>query len=113
MAVTPKSLFNPLQVTNADATQYTSPTGGKGTILDKFTGTNTTAGAVTLTVNLVQVGGAVGVSNRIVSVKSLAANECYTFPELVGQVLNPGDFLSTNASAAASITVRASGRELS
>jgi hypothetical protein len=111
MAVQAKSLFTPLQAANAETTQYTTPAATR-TILDKFTGTNTTAGAVTLTVKLVQNGGAASASNTIVSAKSLAAGECYTFPEIVGHVLNPGDFLSTLASAATSITIRASGREV-
>lgn len=111
MSVIAKALFNPLQVSNAETTQYTAPAATR-TIIDKFTGTNTTAGAVTITLKLIESGGVAGVSNTIVVVKSLAANECYTFPELVGHVLNPGDKISTLASAAASITVRCSGREV-
>lgn len=113
MAVTPKVLVDPLQAAAAESNVYISPTGGKGTIIDKFTGTNTTAAAVTLTIKLVKVATAAAASNTIVNVKSLAANECYTFPELVGHVLGPGDFISILAGAATSITVRASGRELS
>lgn len=112
MTVQARALFNPNQAANAETTQYTAPASTR-TIIDKFTGTNTTGGAVTITVKLVPNGGAAGASNTIVSVKSIAAGECYTFPELVGHVLNPGDFISTLASAAASITIRASGREIS
>lgn len=111
MSVTARSLFAPNQAPNANTTQYTAAVGVR-TILDKFTGTNTTAGAVTLTVFLVPSAGAAGVTNTIVSARSLAAGECYTFPEIVGHVLNAGDFLVTLASAAASITVRGSGREV-
>lgn len=111
MTVTAKPLFNPLQAQNAETMQYTTPAGVR-TIIDKFTGTNTTAGAVTLTVKLVASGGAASASNTIVSAKTLAAGEAYTFPEVVGHVLNPGDFISTLASAATSITIRASGREV-
>lgn len=111
MAVTAKALFNPLQVAAGETTQYTAAAGVR-TIIDKFTGTNTTAGAVTLTVKLIESGGAAGASNTIVSARSLTAGETYTFPELVGHVLNPGDKISTLASAGASITVRASGREV-
>jgi hypothetical protein len=111
MTVIAKPLFEALQAANAETTQYTAPVGTR-TIIDKFTGTNTTAGAVTLTVKLIASGGAAGAGNTIVSAKSLAAGECYTFPEIVGHVLAPGDFISTLAGAAASITVRASGREV-
>jgi hypothetical protein len=111
MAVVARALFEPLQAQNAETTQYTST--GVRTIIDKFTGTNTTAGAVTLTVKLVASGGAAGAGNTIVSAKSLAAGECYTFPEVVGHVLEAGDFISTLAGAATSITIRASGRQVS
>lgn len=111
MAVNAKALFNPLQAANAETTQYTTPAATR-TIIDKFTGTNTTGAPATLTVKLVQNGGAAGVGNTIVSAKSLAAGECYTFPEIVGHVLNPGDFLSTLAGTAAAITIRGSGREV-
>lgn len=111
MAVTAKALFNPLQAQNAETTQYTAPPSTR-TIIDKFTGTNTTGAAATLTVKLVPNGGAAAASNTVVSAKNLAAGETYTFPELVGHVLNPGDFLSTLAGTAAAITIRASGREV-
>lgn len=112
MTVTAKPLFNPLQAQNAETTQYTAPAGIR-TIIDKFTGTNTTGVQATLTVKLVQNGGAAGAANTIVSAKTLQAGEAYTFPEVVGHVLNPGDFVSTLAGTAAAITIRASGREVS
>ena len=111
MSVNVRSLFTPLQAANAETTQYTAPAGVR-TIIDKFTGTNTSGAAVTLTVKLVQSAGTPGVANTIVSARSLAVNECYTFPEIVGHVLNPGDFISTLAGAASAITIRASGREV-
>lgn len=112
MAVTAKSLFIPLQAQNVETTQYAAPSGTR-TIIDKFTGTNTTAAVATLTVKLVQSGGAASVSNTVVSAKTLQPGETYTFPEVVGHVLNAGDFLSTLAGTADAITIRASGREVS
>jgi hypothetical protein len=111
MTITAKALFEAKQAEAAATTQYTAGAGVK-TIIDKFTGTNTTAGAVTLTVYLVAAASSASASNTIVSAKSLAAGECYTFPELVGHVLNGLDFISTIAGAATSITIRASGREV-
>lgn len=95
----------------AQTTQYTAS--GVRTIIDKFTATNYSAGAVTLSVNLVTVGDTAGNQNLTVKAKSLAAGECYTFPEVVGHVLQPGGFISTLAGAATSIAIRASGREVS
>jgi hypothetical protein len=112
MSVSAKTLFEALQATNAQVTQYTAPAGIR-TIIDKFTGTNTTGAAATLTVNLVVSAGAAAAGNTIVSAKTLQPGECYTFPEIVGHVLNAGDFISTIAGTAAAITIRASGREIS
>jgi hypothetical protein len=112
MTVIARALFQPLQAQNAETTQYTAPVGTR-TVIDKLTGTNTTAAPATLSIKLVASGGAASASNTIVAGKTLAAGEAYTFPEVVGHVLNPGDFLSTLADTAAAITIRASGREVS
>lgn len=112
MAVTAKPLFEALQAAAAETTQYTAPAGTR-TIIDKFTGTNTTASAATLTVKLIASGGVAGAGNTIVSAKTIQPGETYTFPELVGHVLAAGDFISTLAGTAAAITIRASGREVS
>lgn len=109
MTVTAKCLLESKDAENAQTTQYTST--GLRTIIDKFTGYNHTAGAVTLAVNIVPSAGAAATAN-IVVLKSLAAGETYNFPEIVGQVLNAGDFVSTIAGAAASVSIRMSGREV-
>lgn len=105
-----KTLIASKQAENAQTTQYTA-TNCK-TIIDKFTATNTSANNVTISVNLVTVGGSAGVTNLIVDSRAIAPDETYTFPELVGQVLEPGGFISTIASAATSLTIRANGREI-
>ncbi len=110
MAVTVKNIIPRKQVENVQTAQYTAL--NCKTIIDKFTITNTTAGAVTVSVNLVASAGAAGTANLVVSAKSVAAVECYTFPEIVGQSLEPGGFISTLASAAASLTISATGREI-
>lgn len=110
MSVLVKTLIPAKQAENAQTTQYTA-TNCK-TIIDKFTATNTSAGNVTISVNLVTSGGSAGVTNLIVDSRAIAPGETYTFPELVGQVLEPGGFISTLAGAATSLTIRASGREI-
>jgi hypothetical protein len=110
MTVTVKVLIPAKQAENAQTTQYTA-TNCK-TIIDKFTATNTTAGNVAISVNLVTSGGTAGVTNLIVDARSLAPDETYTFPELVGQALEPSGFISTLAGAATSLTIRANGREI-
>lgn len=110
MAVAVKVLIPAKQAEDTQTTQYTA-TNTKTTI-DKFTATNTSAANATLSVNLVSSGGSPGASNLIVDARTIAPNETYTFPELVGQVLESGSFISTIAGAAAALTIRASGREI-
>ena len=110
MTVTVKNLVPSKTVENAQTTQYTAT--GVTTIIDKFTATNYNAAAATISVNLVTAAGAAGNSNLITKTKTLQPAEVYTFPELVGQVLNPGDFISTLAGTASAINMRVSGREV-
>lgn len=111
MSVTVKTLIDAKQAAAGETTQYTVPASTR-TILDKFTGTNTTGAAATLTVKLIPSGGSAGASNTITSAKSIAAGDSYTFPELAGHVLSPGDIISTLSGTANAITIRASGREV-
>lgn len=109
MTVTVRPLVQAAQAPNAQTTVYTAAAGTR-VILDKFSGYSPSAG-VTLSVNIVGSGGSAGASNLVV-VKAFAAGEAYTFPELVGQILGPGDFISIVASAATTIVYRISGREV-
>jgi hypothetical protein len=110
MTVTVKNIIPRKQAEGAQTGQYTA--NNCKTIIDKFTVTNTTAGAVSFSCNLVASGGTAGASNLVLDAKSLAAHETYTCPELVGQTLEAGGFISTLASAATSLTISASGREI-
>jgi len=95
---------------NTQTTQYTS--NNVKTIIDKFTATNFSASAAVISVNIVTLAGAAGDLNLITKTKTLQPSEVYTFPELVGQVLNTGDFISTLAGTATAINIRASGRQI-
>jgi len=110
MTVTVKVLVPAKNVENTQTTQYTAT--GVTAIIDKFTATNYSASAATISVNLVTVSGSAGNSNLITKTKTLQASEVYTFPELVGQVLGVGDFISTIAGTATAINMRVSGREV-
>ena len=110
MTVTTKVLI-PAKIAEAtQTTQYTAT--GVTTIIDKFTATNYSAAAAAISVNLVTAADTAGNQNLIVKTKTLQASETYTFPELVGQVLSPGAFISTIAGTASAINIRASGREV-
>lgn len=110
MTVRSITLVPSKQVENAQTTQYTAV--NCTTYVDKATFTNTTSANVTLSVNLVTVAGAAGTANLVLNLRSIAPKECYTAPELVGQVLQPGDFISTIAGTASALTMRISGREI-
>jgi hypothetical protein len=110
MAVATRVLIPAKIAENAQTTQYTAT--NVTTIIDKFTATNYSATAATISVNLVTVSGSAGNDNLIVKSKTLQPSETYTFPELVGQVVASGGFISTIAGTATAINIRASGREI-
>ena len=110
MTVTVKVLIPAKIVLATQETQYTA--NGVTTIIDKFTATNYSASAATISVNLVTVSGTAGDANLVTKAKTLQPSEVYTFPEIVGQVLRAGDFISTIAGTATAINMRASGREV-
>ena len=110
MTVSIKVLIPAKQAENSQTTQYTAVS--CKAIIDKFTITNTSAGNLTISVNLVTNGGSPSAANLIMDTRAIAPDETYTCPELVGQALEPGGYISTIASAATSLTIRASGREI-
>lgn len=109
MATTTNTLIESKYAENSQTTQYTTEGTGAKTKITSFTATNSTGTAAQISVNLVPNGGSAGASNVITSIKNLAANETYTFPELIGQVLESGAFISTLADTASAIVIRANG----
>jgi hypothetical protein len=110
MTVTVSVLIPAKIAENNQQTQYTS--NGVKTIIDKFTATNFSGSAAVISVNIVTTAGTAGNENLITKTKTLQPTEVYTFPELVGQVMNSGDFISTLAGTASAINIRASGRQI-
>ena len=111
MTVTLRVLIPAKTAEASQTTQYSAS--NVTTIIDKFTATNYSASSATLSVNLVTSGDTSGNQNLITKTKTLSAAEVYTFPEIVGQVLVTGGFISTIAGTATAINIRASGREVS
>ena len=112
MTVTAKTLLQAAQLPSSETAQYTVPSNTRA-IIDKMTVTNPTGGAVTFTIKLVAAGGTAATTNTVISAQSVAAGTAYLCPEVVGHILNPSDFISALASAAASLVLRISGREVS
>lgn len=110
MTVTVKNIIPRKQAENVQTPQYTAV--NCKTLIDKFSVTNTTAANVAISINLVASGGTVGADNIVVSARSIAPGETYMCPELIGQVLEANGFISLIAGAASSLTISASGREI-
>lgn len=112
MAVAAKNLVPAKFVEDTQTTQYTVGANISATIIDKFTCTNVSGSSATVSINLVTGSDTAGDVNLITKEKTLTAGEVYTFPELVGQILPTYAFISAVASAADSINIRVSGREI-
>ena len=99
----------------AQTTQFTSRSSSTEAIVsvvDSFTVTNTGSADAAFSCNVVANGESPGADNLVLRERTITPNETYTCPELVGQTLGQGDYLSTLASAADTLTIRASGREI-
>src|SRR5690349_14220377 len=90
------------QLTTSLVTQYTST--GKKTIIDKWTISNTTNGAVTFTLHKIPSGGTASDANKLINGRSVAAGGIDMCPELVGHSLEAGDFIQISAGANSSLT---------
>jgi hypothetical protein len=111
MAVYVRVLIPSKTAEAAQTTQYTST--AVTTIIDKFTATNYSASAATLSVNLVTSLDNPGNANLVVKTVSIQPGQTYLFPELIGHVLLNGGYISTIAGTATAINIRASGRTIS
>ena len=110
MTVTAKTLAEGQIIPNADTTVYTAPL-SVTTIIDKLTTANYDSVARVITISIVASGGSVG-DAYYVAKRTLAANETYIWPEVVGQILNTGDYVSAIASNNTGVNLRMSGREI-
>ena len=110
MTVTVRNIIPRKQAEATQTTQYTAV--NAKCVIDKFTVTNTSAANATISVNLVASGGTPGDNNLVTKARAIVPGETWSAPELVGQVLESGGYISTIASAAATLTISASGREI-
>lgn len=113
MTITAKQMVAPQQLTNADALYYTVPANTTG-VIKRATFTNTSAGAVTITANIVPAAGSSSPSNRVIDPQNttLSAGQTYVAPELAGKTMPAGTMIRALASAAAAITVAIDGVEI-
>jgi len=97
---------------NAETTQYTSAPSVR-TIIDKYSVTNVTGSSAQYTARAVPSGQSAGSNNAVISARAILPGETYNCPEMVGQILEPGDFVSTLAGTASALVHRISGRKVS
>lgn len=109
--ITPKSMVDGINLTDAAATYYTVPTGTRG-IIKKATFCNDHSSVVTVTINIVPSGGSAAYGNQITKTKSLAAGETWSCYDVENQVMETGGFISMLASVASKVGVRISGYEV-
>lgn len=107
--VNPAPLFTPQQLAAAAATLYTSQS-AVVTLLKKFTVSNPdAANGYFVTLYIVPLGSVAGASNILVNARSVGPGQSIDIPEIVNQILNPGDFISAFADTAAKLTVHGAG----
>ena len=107
------TILNIVPAKTIPKTQTAHYTSEDKTVIDKFTATNTSDSAVTFSVHLVASSFNADDTNLILDERSIAANETYMCPEMIGQVMENGGFISTSASAINAITICVSGRKIS
>lgn len=109
MTMTPTRLVSGSQIAASATTYYTA--GLVKTRIDACVLTNTTAGAVSVTMHLVPSGGTASASNCILSARSVPAGGSLVVPGAIGQWIESGGTLQALASSANSVTLVASGVE--
>lgn len=103
MGITLKGV-DPVQLGATDTTVYTCPANTTARVISCNVCNDTTT-VPTFDINKVPSGGAVGADNLLINGRALGSEESYGCPEVVGQVLEAGDFISGVASGATQVTI--------
>lgn len=111
MAVKFKKLVDGTQLGTTSSTLYTAPALTTTQIHD-VTVCNTSTTAKTIDVYVVESGGSVSDTTTVIDGKTIGAKETVTLTDLIGVVLDPADTLRALASAATSVSIQASGVEI-
>lgn len=90
---------------------YTVPASTKS-IIEAFTASNISAGAVTIDVFLVPNADVPGLTNQFIFSKTIAAETEITLDALVAHNLSQGDSVRIRSDTAAALNVRVSVREI-
>lgn len=97
----------------SQAVQYTVSSPQNQTakvVIDSFTLSNVSSAPVVFSCHLVNNSGTVDDENKVLPPVEVQPNETYLCPELLGQTLEDGQFISTLCDTADALVIRASGR---
>lgn len=100
------------QVPATDTTIYTCPSTAKSAHIIFANATNEDAANTTITINIVQSGGAVAVTNRYIPPTTITAGTTDGLADIISAVLMPGDFLSAVAADASRINLKFGIKEI-
>ena len=100
------------QLPATDTTLYTTPTTVESAHIISAVVCCEDATGDAITVNIVQNGGSVAVTNQYIQTKSVAAGVTATLSDLVGVVLKPGDVVSAVAATADRLNVKIGIKEI-
>ena len=96
-----------------DTTLYTAGATITNGFITKAIASNSTTTPATITINIVQSGGSVASTNEYVIEETIPANQSVVLYKLIGEQLDPGDFISAIASIVTTLSLRISIKETS
>jgi len=109
--VTPKALFEGTALTTSNATLYTSPANTR-TSIQSASFVNVSGTAAMTYLYLVESGGTANAANAAICALTIASGATYQAPELINQIMEPGDSIAARATAGTAISARASGAQI-
>jgi len=111
MAIKFKKFVDGTELATTSSTLYTAPANTTSQIQD-VTVCNTGTAAVTVDIYVVESGGSVGDPTTVIDGKTIGAKETQTLSDLTGVVLETADTLRGLASVATTLSIQASGIEI-
>jgi hypothetical protein len=111
MSTSPKVLVPSKLLEAAQTSQYTAS--GVKARIDSCVATNQLSTNQTLSLNIVTSGDTPGSDNLFIKSRTIFPGESYECPEIIGQWLAQGDFVSTATSDGTAFAFRMSGIEVS
>lgn len=106
-----KNLANGVDIGATSAVVYTVPAGVVRTVVSQARIVNHTAGAITVSIWILQNGESESNEFKALDSESLAANETYLLSEIIGDSLNTGGTIKAIAGSANSVSFSATGTE--